>query len=643
MANQTVIQNGTFGVESIDTKGNCIYIEKGKDFSLAEVMEDIDTGEIIYRIKVLKLGRKEEVLIPKSEATDSKLVLKYSSSGLDVNGANCSIVPEVFQIKEDSYITAKKPVGKVHTIAGVKKYESKNGTRYAYAGYYCKKLKSQYLGHLDIEPKGDADIWFDFAKNITKRSIPLAFSLSTAFSAIPAAILADEEDLDNTIVHYVGDSSTGKTTSTVFAISVYGPGTERNPRGLASTWNATKNALLRRLMRVNGILMAMDELSACRDKDFSGLVYSISTGVEKDRLTRSAEVQERLVGRYTVMSTGEASLLAKCNGNIGLSMRVIEFQDVQWTSSAEESEYIKNVVKNNYGHAGTAFGDSLCKWLDKQGLVSLKKEFNAMRELYCTNCSIQARKERMSSRYALILLAAKLANELLGFEMDVKAICDFIIENENVGDDDRDSYANFYEKFVALVTQHRLEHFSFVDPKESNKHKSPPDMHIPNEVWGTITQFAHPLELYTGEFSKETVSMPVNIFDDLVKNKLGYEDPKMIRRFLKKKKLSVCEQDRDTIRRTLNGARMQMVEVYLPTLSELPAEFKEKAAPEVISAFFEKLDHMEKLTAKERSTLINKLKGVSPYMTQDNVEKLREYIVKAKRLHVTELIGLDED
>ena len=639
-------QDGYYG-QTYTTPKMVDFVERGKDFELVNISVDTDTEELIYTVKCKKLGKPTKFMIPKAHALDKKKVLEYAKNGLDVTSSTASIIPEVFAIKEDEYVEAKKPITEVHSVAGVKEIITDGKRSFVYAGYINPITKSKYIGHLNLEAKGNKEEWFKFIKSEMADNVELQFTISFAFSPILHSVLSELIDVDNFIVHYRGDSSSGKTTTLCAASSVYGPGAEKDPRGIISTWNATRNAILRRLMSVNGVLMGLDEVSMNRDSDFTGLVYSISTGVEKDRLTKDAQVQERLTGRYLLMSTGEASLLAKTNGNIGLTLRVLEFDNHQWTKSAEQSERIKCFCKNNYGHAATEFGLHLYQLILDKGLEFVYNHFEHWRKYYCKRCKIQARKERISGRYALILLAAHYANRFFDMKIDVPALCQFIIKNENDSGNDRDSYGDFYNELMEYIVMNQ-KYFDIEKKegprvvggmREGSEHM---ENHKTVEPWGMIKNLVYGKQIYTGEWSYNTVAITVVAFDKIATKELGYEDPKAIRKHLKGKGLLICEKDRDTVRKTFRGVRTNMVEMYMPTSNEVDKTKQRLVARERIKARLDQLDDMVILKKEDRDSAFSELELYKEFMTSADKKKYQTRLNEKKELTSIKLL-LDED
>lgn len=560
---EVICYKGKFGYGTFDKKGQLTYFEeKGNDFKIIQIESDIDSDEIWYRVEGLRLGEPNVFSIPKKEAVDRQAILKYCDSGLDVNQSNASLVIELFRQKEEEYINMAKPIELVHSVAGVKTCEDAGGREITvFAGNSNPVNGSRYSGHFDLSPQGSLKDWVDFVKQEMKRAVEIQFVIALAFASILLGILKGKVDVDNWIVHLRGDSSSGKTTMLCLAISVFGNPDEQCSNGLISSWNGTRNAILRRLMTANGMLFGMDEFSMLRDKDVSGLIYSIATGIEKDRLRRDATLQKRLKGTYIVLSTGEAGILNRCNGNNGLSMRVLELDGQQWTDSAEQSERIKKFVKKNYALAGEDFGYKLGLWLQENGDELLLERYEYWRKLYCEKCTIQARKERMSERYGLILLAAEFFNDFYEGGMEPERICDFLICNEAENVDDRDSYGDFYNSLVAALMAN-FQHFSTPDNSEGTVVGKKINS-SEREQWGAIETVKETIKIGNDSFAHKRVYIFIPYFDHIV-YKLGYEDPKAIRKWMKKKGYTHCEKDRDTIRATIQGVRTTCVCVYLP-------------------------------------------------------------------------------
>lgn len=557
MAVKVEYENDSYGLTYTDSQGNEEYVPKGKAFEIVGISTDVDTEESYYVVESKKLGVAKQFEISKEHAMDSKQVLKYANKGLDVTSSTCKIITEVFQQKEDEYIDAGGKVDEVFSVLGVKDVIVDGAVTKVFAGATNPYNNAHYIGHLNVVPAGNAAEWFEFIKEIIKNSVALMFVIAAGFASILLAVLKEYIDVDNFIIHLFGFSSSGKTTALYLATSIFGSPDVRCGNGLVSSWNGTKNALLRRLMNVNGVMLGLDEFSMSSERNVTSLVYTISEGKERERLSRDAKLLNCLSGTYIVMSTGECSIYSKTNGNLGLTVRILEMQDIAWTESAEQSENIKRFVKSNYGHGAVEFGKKLSEWLVDNSLDALFERYEDWRSYYCAMCTFKARMERMGGRYALIILAADLLNEWFGFEIDCKALTKFLVDNETNSGNDRDSYDGVYDKLVACI-RGNYNHFS-----RNYTSKGKLEQYKAVEEWG-FAEYLHDAVKVDGTDSRILALIALPYFDKIVSKELGYEDPKAIRKWLKSKGYTKCEEGHDYYRKVFDGIRNKYVALYLP-------------------------------------------------------------------------------
>ena len=81
-------------------------------------------------------------------------------------------------------------------------------------------------------------------------------------------------------VHFVGDSSTGKTTALEAACSVWGGA------GYRRSWRATANGMEGVAAMFNDGLLALDEISECDPRDIGAIVYALGNGRGRQRASR---------------------------------------------------------------------------------------------------------------------------------------------------------------------------------------------------------------------------------------------------------------------------------------------------------------------------------------------------------------------
>src|SRR5699024_7061508 len=219
----------------------------------------------------------KEMVIPRDEYLNNKNLLKYQRFGMDImNDTSYTIVNHLRNEEEIA------PKMFTHTNIGFSTYNENT----IYKLNSSIGIDSLYCGNLEIQPKGSRDIWISMFKDEVLGNSYLEFITVCSLSSVLIGYIGEELALDNIIVHIFGNSSTGKSTAIKLAISLFGyPDVKKN--GLFSTFNATENALIRKLAGLKGVPFAFDELSMGNLTDTSSLIYKLANGTDKSRLNKN--------------------------------------------------------------------------------------------------------------------------------------------------------------------------------------------------------------------------------------------------------------------------------------------------------------------------------------------------------------------
>lgn len=238
-----------------------------------------------------------------------------------------------------------------------------------------KQFSQCESARLNLGPAGSYESWLSMYQTYVKGNTPLEFAVVLgASSAVLSHLNNNYPDLKTLIVHMNGQSSQGKTTAAMLALSVGGNPTSH---GLLKSWNSTQNALMSHLNGLNGIATCFDELSQTHSTNLTSLLYSLAEGKQKDRSTKEGALMETAHWCTTILSTGELSIFNKLDKNLGLRVRILELAQVQWTASASQSEEIKKSASTNYGHLLPKFVEKLLS----MGLPSIDQEFEEQRQI----------------------------------------------------------------------------------------------------------------------------------------------------------------------------------------------------------------------------------------------------------------------
>ena len=214
-------------------------------------------------------------------------------------------------------------------------------------------------------------------------------------------------------IHFIGDSSTGKTTIIEAACSVWGSS------GFRRSWRTTGNGLEGAAALFNDSLLALDEISECDPRQVGEVVYMLGNGRGKQRASRTGTARAVTRWRCSVLSTGERSIattMAEGGHRIkaGQSVRLLDVPAQrahgawdclhQHGSGTAFSDALKRAAVTDYGHAGRAFLEKLTR--DHEGSFSEALDaIKALPELQAAGDEGQAK--RAAARFAVLALAGR--------------------------------------------------------------------------------------------------------------------------------------------------------------------------------------------------------------------------------------------
>lgn len=304
-----------------------------------------------------------------------------------------------------------------------------------------------YIGKYDLNKKGTFSAW----KTMIHQHVLGQIALEVAVLMGLSPIISCEWGSRNLVYHFMGDSTTGKTTSAILAVSVAGcpnpletrkrlGADGKQLRSLMSSWKGTSNALIGKLDGLDGTLMVFDELSKVENTEvLTSTLYTISDGAGKDRMMSPTEMQSTNVIRTNVLSVGEESLLEKANNqNTGLNIRVCEIS-TQFTKSAAQAEAISACCYENYGHAGMKFAKYLVNNLTYGDVSALRQSYleSYEQELIAAG-SLSKATRRLAEFGAILLTVADIAEKALGIAFTKDKIVEFLVDQQTNADSNAD-------------------------------------------------------------------------------------------------------------------------------------------------------------------------------------------------------------
>jgi len=221
---------------------------------------------------------------------------------------------------------------------------------------------------------GSLDRWALATEVLDKPGMePFAFALLAGGFGAP---LMKFTGFDGAMVSLVGGTGAGKTLMLRWIQSVWGFHND-----LMMLRDDTKNALVSRLGVYGNLPLTVDEITNISGIELSDLVYRVTQGRDKARLTKNSEERKLLNAWNTLaVTSSNSSLVDKLSGTKHDASaeinRLFEYPVLENPEfKGQRTTTIYWLLHENYGHAGVAYA----KWL-VQNIGSIKDSLDKVRE-----------------------------------------------------------------------------------------------------------------------------------------------------------------------------------------------------------------------------------------------------------------------
>ncbi len=498
---------------------------------------NIDNNEMTATIVCKNLGKENKVISKRDEYLDPRILLSYQKVGFDVNIFNKNIIVKHL-INEEKIIK----IDQVHSQLGFGEHEG----NIIYKAHNSIGTESTYRGNFYIKPRGDKQVWLTMLESEVLGNSNLELICSISLTSLLIGFIGEEYLLETIIVHLVGNSTTGKSTALRLAISFFGCVDVGN-NSLFSTYNTTPNAMMKRMAGTNGVTFAFDELSISNIGNFTQTIYILSQGVDKARLNKNSEQKEQGTWLGVILSNGEKSLLNSSNKNAGIQMRVIEIDNISWTSSADNAEKINKIVAKNNGHIAIEIAQYMIELGKEEVSKRYEENVGILKKVMNANNLVDEFTSRRVSKLATIITTSKIFEEYLSKELgkevklDIKGMIKILLNVEKESIKSR----NFDKSVLEHIRQYVVDNKNKFEISGKEKPKG--------EVLGKLTKKKEYTEL----------EITPSRFEKMIKEG-GFEDKNVVLRELKNKGILDCDSDRYTRKRMTDVGKLPVIVIKFP-------------------------------------------------------------------------------
>ena len=289
-----------------------------------------------------------------------------------------------------------------------------------------------FNGDEDGAPKygqgGTLKQWQNTIGRNARHSSRIAFAVCMAFAS-PLLKFTSEPSGG---FHFVGQSSSGKTTAIRAGVSVWAQVLEDSGE-LKTSWNATGNGLESVAKNHSDLPLFLDELGQGDNGrlNVEQVLYMLGNGSGKRRMTREAKARASNEWRLLFMSAGELSaseMMERQKKDIqtGANVRMATIEACPegghgvfetLPKGVEARALAESFSEDGAKYYGTAGVDFMRAYIDdvhqRGGVEAMKahiaEKMNEWVEAHAKNCNPQI--QRVAKRFALVAVAGELATE----------------------------------------------------------------------------------------------------------------------------------------------------------------------------------------------------------------------------------------
>lgn len=531
------------------------YFKKGvvcRTIRILSSQRDINTNETEYTLEYLTPSLEKRQITVKAEIlANSRTIVELAKYSVDVSSLNANSV--IKHISNE--LTKVSSCARTKEIGFIKNNDKEcmfvSNRCYIKENDEIRREDVQYNGTLDLSSKGSYKTYKSLINNEVVVSVPLSLALIMGLTAPILSFIGEECNVNNIILHISGDSTSGKSTALKVAISCFGPiSTVGNKSSLFSSWNLTENAMMEALAGVKGIPIAFDEAGMSRSKNFTSLIYKLSSGREKLRLNFGKGNNEIRTWSTVILSSGEIPIDDDNSDRAtGAGIRLISLDGIQWTKSAEEADYILQEIEENHGFLGNKVALMLMK-LGKDKVVEIHKieSEKLLNELTCGKFS-----PRISNTLAMFMTTVRIVQKL-GINIDKEKISELLINEMNRTHGINSSLGDRAREYVLAEiarNQQKLE-------------KRAVNGYVLESPCGEVWAVAYGRKIGDSDFTVEEVALEKHMCDTLLKENGFHNVKEVYRQWLKNNFIKPNNKGGDIHKIKLGGINTSCIRILIP-------------------------------------------------------------------------------
>jgi len=367
-------------------------------FDITQRLENPDTKEVFFEISF----DNKKVNISGADLSNKRGIIKLAGYGLNTTESSAkALCNYMMELKNLNHI----PDSLIYDRFGWKEDGSfvLGKTRYTKDGSSAVSLTISSKQTEAIHQKGTLKGWVNA---ISKMMVYEAQRFKSYVSA--AAPLLKTLDEPNILMNDSGDTSTGKTLTTLCAMSMYG-----EPYDLLFSGNSTTVGMERTVTQFCDMPTNIDDAQMIDKKILEGIIYMLGNGVGKLRGAKEGGTQEVLSWRTAGLFTSEIPVITE-ESKGGIGARLIEVNKGLGKQDDKAVSLFESEIKNHHGVFAPVLIDYILHHETeiKKTHEDSKKTLERERGKFVFDNSASGIAGRLANTYATVLTAARIFEEL---------------------------------------------------------------------------------------------------------------------------------------------------------------------------------------------------------------------------------------
>lgn len=435
-------------------------------FEIIEKHIDIFSSKESVVIEVRNGYTNPKFTVPRHILTEDKIIDKLTEYGVSIlnQKEQQAVVKQVLIATEDN---AKK-VFKFDKLGFVNINEKEcflADRIYSNDNPIFPEAISQFS---EMRPRGSFSQYRNFILAEVCNSPKLSLAFVLGVTAPIAYILKKHGAFYETLLwSFCGESSSGKTTSLLSMLSIFG-----NGQFLLSNLNATSNALAAQISGQSGFPFCADEATRS-NIDFDELIYSLSSGKGKLRCNGDGTLKKLVNFSGAAFFSSEQPILDKCTEQGGEEARVVEFEIDWFDGDGEKAERFLRFFNTHYGVVAPRLATLILNPKIQRAVVrNFNSFYSVLKKTIPTRDGID---NRILQRFAIICTACWLLEKALKVGLHIDAIVKLLTEvfqEKQTRICRTDSKERLIQLFVEDLIHNRDNYILEKDIKKSARHSS---------------------------------------------------------------------------------------------------------------------------------------------------------------------------